>query len=161
MLAQITAFSYSKLKVLLVLPKKLFLAKKLCTNQVPPPPCMLHWPDDLNSESLAAASHHKVPQCRWLTGNLSRVCHFEDVSRATDLRRQMVPFPTYPGLQVQLCPLTVLVQIAFSSQLCSPLPHSSCSTRGQKESRRENVTRKTASFPVEWCDVWNPAEKTR
>lgn len=93
-----------------------------------------HLPDDKShGESLMDSSHHELPEHRGLPENLNRAGHLRGVSGVTHLPRQMVPFPTYPGLQVQLCPLTVLVQIAFSSQLCCPLPHSSCSARrGEK-----------------------------
>ncbi len=52
--------------------------------------------------------------------------------RCLRLPLQTVPLPTYPGLQEQLCPSTVLKQRAFSSQVFSPCTHSSCSenTRG-------------------------------
>lgn len=85
--------------------------------------------------------------------NTVRAGHLRGVSGVTHLPRQMVPFPTYPGLQVQLCPLTVLVQIAFSSQLCCPLPHSSCSAR-----RGEKKERITASFSAWWWrGIWKPS----
>ena len=38
------------------------------------------------------------------------------------------PSPANPSLQVQLCPPTVLVQLAFTSQLWLPVLHSSIST---------------------------------
>ena len=38
------------------------------------------------------------------------------------------PSPANPSLQVQLCPPTVLVQFAFTSQLWLPVLHSSIST---------------------------------
>lgn len=50
------------------------------------------------------------------------------------LPRQMVPLPTYPGLQVHRCPLMVLVQMAAASHAFCPLAHSSCSEEGQKSS---------------------------
>lgn len=142
---------------LLAFQKYFFFAPKFCTNQFPSSPCILQLPDDKSdSGSLTESSHHKLPERRGLSENINRVCHFYVVSRVTDLPRQMVPFPTYPGLQVQLCPLTVLVQIAFSSQLCCPLLHSSCSTSGKKK-----YTRETVSFSVWWCGIWKPSGITR
>ncbi len=47
--------------------------------------------------------------------------------RCLRLPLQTVPFPTYPGLQEQLCPPTVLKQREFSSQVFSPCAHSLCS----------------------------------
>ena len=63
-----------------------------------------------------------------------------DLSRASDIfKGQYVtvaafspeherPSPVNPPLQVQLCPPTVLVQLAFTSQSWLPLLHSSIST---------------------------------
>lgn len=49
---------------------------------------------------------------------------------------QVVPLPVYPGLHEQLWPPTVLKHRAFSSQLCCPDAHSSCS------GERENIVNK-------------------
>lgn len=63
----------------------------------------------------------------------------------------MVPFPTYPGLQVQRCPLIVLVQIAFSSQLCCPLSHSSRSTKAK--TMQENVRERKGRINFQLADL--------
>lgn len=63
----------------------------------------------------------------------------------------MVPFPTYPGLQVQRCPLIVLVQIAFSSQLCCPLSHSSRSTK--TKAMQENVRERKGRINFQLADL--------
>lgn len=55
------------------------------------------------------------------------MCVHKNISWLTFLPLQMVPLPVNPGLQEQLCPPTVLKHSAFTSQLCWPDTHSSCS----------------------------------
>lgn len=113
-------------------------------------------PEGVLKQIIAKSSHHKLPQCSWLSANINKAWQVYGVSTITDLPRQMVPLPTYPGLQVQLCPLMVLVQIAFSSQLCCPLPHSSCSKWGEEKGKKKNL-QDAVRFSVSWCgSIWKP-----
>lgn len=105
----------------------------------------VHLPKDVLKQIIAKSSHPKWPECSWLSANINEAWQVYGVSTITDLPRQMVPLPTYPGLQVQLCPLMVLVQIAFSSQLCCPLPHSSCSKWGGGKGKKR-FTRSSELF---------------
>ena len=68
------------------------------------------------------------------------------------------PSPANPSLQVQLCPPTVSVQFAFTSQLWLPVMHSSISRLCSNDWKRDLLTNGAALFVP--LDQWSENESS-
>ena len=66
------------------------------------------------------------------------------------------PSPAKPSLQVQLCTPTVLMHLAFTSQLWLPVMHSSISRLCTNDWKRDFLAYGTVQKKMLWYSKWSP-----